>query len=110
MPKTADVTFDGASGAKYQFAVYTLDTKFNNIGAVYGFTQRTIDAVAKEWHALLYIGETGDLADRIANHEKWLCVSQHGVNRICAHPDGDAQSWLQKEADLVKNNDTPCND
>lgn len=108
MTKISDATFVGASGTKYTFSVYTTDTEFSNIGAVYVFTKRTVSN-DKGSHTLLYIGETGELGNRISNHEKWPCVNRNGCNAICVHAeDGDAKR-LEIEGDLLEANDTPCN-
>ena len=110
MGKIAEATFSGASGRKYKFIVYSVETPFNNIEAVYTFTKRTADKDGRGTHKFLYIGETGELGDRIANHEKWSCVQQRGVNCICVHEDSDKSSRLRKEDDLLQGNNTPCND
>ncbi len=109
MGKIADVTFNGKSGARYSFNVYSLDTEFESIGAVYAFTKRTVKKDQGS-HGLLYIGETEDLSERIPNHEKWPCVSQHDGNCICVHRDNDKDSRLEKETDLIQNYEPPCND
>jgi predicted GIY-YIG superfamily endonuclease len=109
MSKIADATFRGKSNS-YQFEVYTSDTIFNDVGAVYIFTQRTVDSEGKGSHNLLYIGQTDALGRRISNHEKWPYVQQHGVNCICVHRDDDESSRLKKETDLLGGNKTPCND
>lgn len=107
--KIADATFKGKTGT-YQFEVYSNDTGFNAVGAVYIFTKRSVDSAGKGSHALLYIGQTDSLSNRIPNHEKWPCVRKNGGNCICVHRDDDEASRLRKEADLLAANDTPCND
>jgi hypothetical protein len=109
MAKIADATFKGKTGS-YSFEVYSADTSFNAVGAVYIFTKRTVDAEGKGSHTLLYIGQTDSLKDRIPNHEKWPCVKRNGVNCICVHRDDDENSRLAKETDLRAANNTPCND
>jgi hypothetical protein len=109
MSKIADGTFVGASGTRYDFTIYTSDTSFKNFGAVYAFSKIAVKD-SKGSHELLYIGETKELGDRIANHEKWFCVTDHGCNCICVHADDNNQSRLDKESDLIRNADLPCND
>ena len=109
MGKIANVTFYDASGIRYAFIVYPLDSSFANDGAVYIFSQRITEASGRGTHKPIYIGETGKLGDSIANHEKWPCIHQHGANCICVHPDADAQGRLRKEADLIHNYNPPCN-
>jgi hypothetical protein len=109
MGKIADATFSEASGTKYSFGVYTLDTGFKNIGAVYIYTKRTVNE-GKGTHEFLYIGETEELANRLSGHEKLPCVYRHGVNCICVHVEENENTRLKIETDLRHANDTPCND
>lgn len=108
MGKIADATFKGKFGS-YAFEVYTTDTLFEAIGAVYIFSKRTVGAGGAGKHVFLYIGETYSLKGRIPNHEKWHCARNYGVNCICVHRDNDANSRLHKEIDLLSVNKTPCN-
>jgi len=109
MPKIADATFKGQKG-EYTFEVYPTETTFNDVGAVYVFSKRVVNASGKGTHTLLYVGQTDSLADRIPNHEKWSCAVRNGVNCICVHRDDNEQSRRAKEADLLAINNPPCND
>jgi hypothetical protein len=108
MEKISDATFKGKFGT-YAFEVYTTDTVFNSVGAVYIFSKRTPGSDGTHKHIFLYIGQTHSLNERIPNHEKWYCVRNYGVNCICVHRDNDANSRLHKEIDLLSVNKTPCN-
>jgi hypothetical protein len=110
MSKISDATFKGASGTSYSFEVWATDVTFKEVGAVYVFSKRVTDSAGKGTHTLLYIGQTDNLATRIPNHEKWPCVKRNSVNCICTHLDNSEKSRLDKEADLIKGNTTPCND
>lgn len=109
MAKIADATFTGASGTKYSFGAFTLDTTFKEVGAVYIFTKRTVNNGKRE-HKFLYIGETENLADRLDGHEKLACVGRNEGNCICVHVESDGDRRLDIETDLRQGNDTPCND
>ena len=108
MGKIADATFQGKTGT-YNFGVYTTDTVFIDVGAVYIFSRRVIGSDGRGTHTFLYIGQTHSLEDRIPYHEKWLCAQRNGVNCICVHQDDDANSRIKKEQDLLDANPTPCN-
>lgn len=108
MGKIADATFKGKVGA-YAFEVYTTDTNFNSVGAVYIFSKRVPSPDGGGTHTFLYIGQTHSLADRIPNHEKWHCVKDYDVNCICVHRDNNANSRQHKEIDLLSVNKAPCN-
>ena len=109
MAKITDVTINGKNDS-WSFEVYPSDETFDAVGAVYIFTKRTVNDSGEGSHSALYIGETGSLADRIPNHQKWPCVEQNGVNCICTHQDDSEDSRLNKEADLFAVYRTPCND
>lgn len=108
MAKITDATFKGQLGT-YPFEVFPIDQQFNDVGAVYIFTKRTVDAAGKGNHKFIYIGQADSLKDRIPNHEKWPCVNRNGANCICVHRDDDEDSRLSKETDLRAGNQTPCN-
>ncbi len=110
MGKISDATFTGKSGTQYNFEVYTTDTTFNAVGAVYIFSKRAVGLNGIGTHTPLYIGQTESLAVRIPNHEKWPCVNRNGCNCICVHVDGNEDSRLNKETDLRAAYGTPCND
>ena len=109
MSRIGSVKFNGASGREYFFGVYSIDTDFNNVRAVYAFSKRIVkDEVG--FHEVLYIGETEELGTRIKNHEKWPCVNNNGANCICVHPEEEKESRIDKESDLKFNYYAPCND
>ena len=110
MGKIDTVTFRGASGDTYNFTAYSLDTSFENFGAVYVFTSRSYNqGEGKYRYRPLYIGETSELGDRISGHEKWDCVNDNGVNSICVYAVSNATSRRRIEGDLISNYSTPCN-
>lgn len=108
MGKISDAMFVGASGAKYRFEAFTLDSKFENIGAVYIFKKRT-EKDGRGVQSFLYVGQTREMEDAMFRHEKWSCLELNGVNCVCVHVDEDQASRLNKEKDLLQANNTPCN-
>lgn len=108
MAKIANVTFT-LNGEKYAFKVYNSDVSFNDVSCVYIFTKRTVKN-GRGNHELLYIGETGELGTRIANHEKWDCVDRHGCNCICAQRVDGKNARLDIESAFLDAYETPCND
>lgn len=108
MGKISDAVFRGASGAGYKFEAYTLDEKFDDIGAVYIYSKRTVRD-GKGSQKFLYIGEAAKLGSKLYNHEKWNCLELNGVNCLCVLTEEDKDTRLNVEADLKKANATPCN-
>jgi len=109
MAKIADALFLGVSGTQYTFEAYSMDTAFDNVGAVYIFTRRTVtNNIAS--HKCLYIGQTDRLKDRISNHDKRKCLEANDANCICLYREDNEGLRIDKETDLRKNYKTPCNE
>ncbi|MEA2076561.1 MAG: hypothetical protein U9O95_00920 [Candidatus Marinimicrobia bacterium] len=58
MSKIGTLSLTGASGAKYEFNVYSFDTEFNSISTVYYVSKRTVGQNGTGSHSKIYIGET----------------------------------------------------
>lgn len=110
MAKMASVEFAGSSETKYSFNVYPIDTKFNNIGGVYCFTKRTVNAEGTGSHSVFYIGITNDLSTRFDDHHKMDCALKKGANCICIHQDENEKSRQAKEKDLISSQKPSCNE
>ena len=108
MGKITEATFV-VGGKNYTFNVYSTDTSFIDVSAVYLFTKRTVSS-GKGSHSPLYVGETTELGSRIQSHEKWDCVNAHGCNRICVRRVSGAQSRRAIEKALRDKYSPPCND
>ena len=103
------VTFTGDSGNKYTFTAYSIDSSFQNFGAIYIFTKQYYDNQGTSRYRPLYIGKTSELGDRIDGHEKRDCVDENGGNSICVYAESNANSRTIIETDLIRNYSTPCN-
>lgn len=111
MPKVTENTFSimGKSGKTYSFLIYTLDTEFKNVGGIYVFTNRHLSN-EKYTHEVIYIGKSGNISERLPNHHKAECIKRHNANCICImQVDTESERTLIEE-DLLKGNDTKCND
>ena len=110
----ATVTLKGKSGKAYEFEVYGLDSNLNAVAGVYAVTGRRVmiteTAQDSYSHTAIYFGQTSDLDDRFSDHHKADCFKDHGANSLCFHADGDDQSRLAKESDLIEAAyNPPCN-
>ena len=95
----------GYSGRTYEYTVYGLDTSWNAVSGNYIFARR----VEGGWRAV-YIGQSGDLADRIPDHEVWDCARRNGATHIHAHSNSNGEAARKaEEADLIKKTQPPCN-
>jgi len=109
MAKDLNAEFNGRL-RRYSFDVYPIGTLFNPVGAVYVFTKRSVDALGKGTHELLYIGETGSLADRMPKHDKLRGSLSRGQLASAFIKDENSVSRLNKETDLRAATLTPCNE
>jgi hypothetical protein len=102
-------TVKGASGTKYEFNIYSLDTNFKAIGGIYIFTQRSNSNQQFERN-LVYCGKTNDLSNRFESHHKEDCIRQNGANCICVMLVSSEQERRAIEADILSGNDFKCNE
>ena len=106
MAHAETVNWPGASGKKYKYWIYSIDTRFKDEPGNYIFTKLNS---AGKWTPV-YIGETQSLRDRLPNHEKLPCVNQNGGTHLHAHlTSGGQQARLAEETDLVQKFNPPCN-
>ncbi len=109
--KHSDVTFSGKSGEKYRFQVWSLDTKFKPLPAVYMVTRRAQEGGTynRASHEIIYIGQTANLADPFATEAQFTCFHKHGANCICVLPVSDEARRIASEEDLAALHDAHCN-
>lgn len=110
MSKLNNIYFIGKSGQKYDFAVYSLDTCFNNIGAVYAFIKQTVDYNRTPQPTVYYIGITGSLHERLNGHDKLDDCVNHGANSVCVLPNSSNISRALIERDLIASYKPAFND
>ncbi len=110
MAKIADVLFEGSSFTKYSFGAYTLDSEFDNAGAIYIFTRRTKPGTFGGTHVVRYIGQTEYLTDELkAKGCPAEAESLFNANCLCVLYEKDSEIRLSIERDLLKHHITPFN-
>lgn len=106
MSKLGRYTWTGKSGQRYTYTRYSADTQQWPTGSA---NYICVQVVRNNFYAK-YIGETGNLRERLPNHEKWPCCNRNGVSEIHINQDAkSAQQRLNQEADLLAKHDPPCN-
>lgn len=106
MPK---LTITGSSGTPYSFNVYSLDSTFSEISAVYVVTKRSKSGDTYS-HSIVYIGQTDNLKKRFENHHKQDCFDEQGANTLCVHQESSEKQRLAIESDLIEAKNPRCND
>jgi len=115
-----NTTLEGKSGTTYDFKVYSLDTSFEAIGAVYCFVQLE-DIPLREQRDqndlvlpgndfthvedIIYVGQTSDLSIGFEDHR----VKQ-GANCIYIHEESSNSRRLSIERDLITKWKPSCNE
>ena len=111
MARLGTMTLTGASGAEYQFNIYSSDASWSEgIDCVYYISDRREKPDGGFSHTSIYVGETQDLKDRLENHHKQDCFDRRNYNAISVHRDGGSAQRLEIEADLVEALKPSCND
>jgi predicted GIY-YIG superfamily endonuclease len=97
MSKITTENWEGISHKSYSFNVYTIDTSFKEIGAIYIFTKDD----GRNYTAI-YIGETENLKEQFDNHERMDEILENGATKIHIHSDDVEKTRKLKEEDLIK--------
>ena len=100
------VTAKGASGAAYAFDVYPWGTDFKSVGAVYMVLRK---GSQNGNYDVLYVGQTGDLSERLDNHHKKPCFNRNRKTHVGAMAESAEARRLNIEADLIRNYNPGCN-
>lgn len=103
------ITLTGKSGKEYKFEIYSLDTKFNAVTAVYLFSRRyKTDDVYR--HSYIYLGYTTDLSTRFDNHHKAACIKKNDANCVCIYRADTEKAAIAAEEDILAAINFPCNE
>lgn len=99
-------TLSGKSWTNYTFNLYTIDTSFNSVKAIYFVSKRTNEG----FHTILYIWQTDDLKTRFINHHKQTCFNKNWWNCIWVMQVPKQSDRDLIEEDLISNYKPTCNE
>ncbi len=105
MAKIGTISLNGCSGKIYSFNIYSIDTSFNALGAVYYISKRS-----NENHSHIYLGITEDLSTRFNNHHKQACFDKLKANCISVLLNSSEKDRKKIEEDILCNYNFPCNE
>ena len=101
-------TWYGSSGTAYEYRVYSLEPRWNDVPGNYILTKWTING----WVAI-YVGETGSFSDRLdslASHHAYHCARRNGVTHIHARINmGGVAKRQAEESDIRRRYNPSCN-
>lgn len=106
MSHTPKCSWPGKSGKTYVHHVYPIGTKFLNEPGNSVFCKETSPG---QWTPQ-YIGQTDNLGERLADHEKEACAIARGATHIHAHLNPIRIDRLAEEKDLIQNFNPSCNE
>lgn len=102
MDKLELVMLRGSSGGVYPFHAHPIYTRQKNTGAVYAITNRKTDAGGREYHSIIFIGQTDELEKTIARHRNTPWLREHEGNCVCLYFEKEEARRIKMEADLVR--------
>lgn len=95
---TDTCTLTGQSGQSYPFRLFSRSVRWKSQSGLYAFATHSPEGLE-----ILYIGETENLAARIAGHEKRGWAEKYGAQFVMAHPmEGEPSIRKAAEADLIR--------
>jgi histone H1/5 len=106
-PQISEAVFRGRN-ALYNFEVYPMNVRFNEVPAVYIISKRKIDRNGRGHHFLVCIGQTESLVEDIKKHKRGRCVKQLQANTVSVILEDDENKRLEVESDLKSAHTIPC--
>lgn len=110
MAVQSSVTFEGVTGENYEFHVYYIGQRFDARAAVYFIVNRMTDPAGRVNYHRIFVGETGDISQKLDEHPKIDCFKSEGANRICVLYEDD-EALRKRTVENLKERYFPvCND
>jgi hypothetical protein len=107
MSQTKEILWPGKSGKEYKYYIYPRGWKF--APGQPGNYIHAKETSPGRWFPV-YVGETGDLNERLNNHEKEGCVNKNGATHIHVHvSSADEAVRRVEEKDLILKWQPACN-
>lgn len=94
------IGFKNKDGHTYEFKIYPMDAKFKpGHGGVYVITRRHDDAKKHHSHHIIFVGETADMAEEMADHPDKALFESEDANCCCVHATQDpaARQMIARE-------------
>lgn len=98
------VTLSLGTGNALTFDLYSPNSGWNDVPAVYIFAQKQGETIY-----VPYVGETDSLKNRLSNHERWPEAAKMGANRIGVLIENNPTTRAMWEQTLIKRLQPPMN-
>lgn len=106
-PQISEAVFRGAK-SQYNFEVYPINVRFNEVPAVYVISRRKIDRNGRAHHFLVCIGQTDSLVEEIKKHKRGRCVKHLRADTVSVILEDDERKRFEVESDLKSAHAIPC--
>jgi predicted GIY-YIG superfamily endonuclease len=104
-----EIMWEGTSGKKYGYWIRSLYTNWKELPGNYIYAKETSPGSRK--FLPVYIGQTVNLSQRLADHEKEAEAIRRGATHIHAHTSSASEDdRLAEERDLIVKWSPPCNE
>jgi hypothetical protein len=100
------ILWPGKSGKEYKYWIHPIGTDLEDSPGNYIFAKKISP---RRWSPI-YIGQTNNLNDHLANHEKEALARKKGATHIHAHTSDTENQRLEEEKDLVSRWKPPGNE
>lgn len=94
------------SRRQYPFSVYPKRSPWASVAGVYIILRKELDGS----YSTIYVGQTEDLAARMANHHKEPCFNRHRWTHLGFLSESSGAGRLTIEGDIRAGYQWPCND
>lgn len=102
MTALGSIGFRNAQGHSYEFHIYPMNAAFKpGQGGVYVVTSRNDGEGHHHGHRILFVGETADFAQALAEHEKSGTFEGLNANCCCIHHVQEEKSRKHIAAELT---------
>lgn len=108
MGKLSDIAIKSASGQKYKFSAFTIDTVCREMPGVYVVTRRQESGDGEGVHHFLSVGHTDNLRDWRSDEPKIKCWDDESANCIAVLIELDFQSRQRIVQDIRESFVLPC--
>ena len=106
MVQTLTIVWQGASGTPYTYDLVPIGSALPAVEGNYVVCRRN----GNDRYSAIYAGETGDLSERLADHNKADCFKRHRATHVSYRVNyAGVDARRAEEKDIIGKYAPPCN-